>query len=148
MMIERRPVSWHWRRMPAATLGAGAGIVPVKDQWYTVLDTIRNARIKSITIKQSNDEAAVKNLNMRITTGKETLTRPSGVLCNSGSLNYAEIYRGTPFISIGTSITLLGMYAAFTFDSVKVEVKNESAVGTNPLLFSTVQYERLWRVVK
>ena len=89
MMREERPVAWHPQRMPAATLGAGAGITPVDGAENTVLDTARNIYIKKIIVRQTNDELAGKTLTVRAYLDGVTLVRSTAV--NNNSVKNVEI---------------------------------------------------------
>ena len=89
MMVERRPVAWHWQRMPTATLGAGAGIVPVKDTWYTVVATARSVRVRSIKFKHTNNEAAVKAIDVRLTLDGNVVTITD--LTENNSIHYLTL---------------------------------------------------------
>ena len=148
MMIERRPVAWHWQRMPAATLGGGAGIIPVLNQWYTVLDTVRNVRVRNVAIYQSNDEAAQKQLQVRFTiNGVASAVDASNSA--SGAWNGFKIFsvNDTPTYT-ANEVDSLATYVNLNYSSIKIEIRTTSALGTNPLLKCTVQYEQLKRVVK
>ena len=144
-MREERPVAWHWAKMPAATLGGGAGVTPVQNTWYTVLDTTYNVRIKSIQLKHSNDESAAKALEIRGTIDGVSMSATGSSPASGSWLN-----RGMSAVadSFPASIGNAAYYVDLTCKSAKIEVRTTSVVGTNPLLFATVQYEQLKKVVK
>ena len=146
MMHEERPIAWHWQRMPAATLGAGAGITPVQNTWYTVLDA-KNVRIKSIITRHVNDETAIKVVGVRLTCDGIVI---SGAQSQTNNLPYVNYLTQTSDTLTGVNVTSfnLGYYISLGGKSVKVEARTTSAVGTNPLLFCTVQYEQIKRVIK
>ncbi len=136
------PVEWHWKRMPTATLGAGAGITPVQNTWYTVLNA-KNVRIKSIQLKQSNDEAAAKTLAIRGAVDGNAIAASSSAPANNVWLN-----QGLSGVvdSFPASVREAAYYVSLDAKSATVEIEITSALGTNQLLFASVQYEQLERL--
>ena len=130
----------HWRLMPVASLGAGSGITPVKDTWYTVLDTNILLRIKYVSIKHTNDEAAAKTCALRLTMDGITLTNSATLNNNTWYyLRLSESSDSVEFVTIGN----MGKYISFDGRKVKLEARTTSVIGTNPVLYSNVKYEKL-----
>ena len=132
--------------MPTATLGAGAGITPVQNVWYTVLDTINNVRIKTIQPMQTSTEAAVETIGCRVTVDGIVMANAES---STGS-GVKVAVRLTPTADSFTTLTVpsfnAGTYVDFTGKRIKIEAAQSTAVGTNPLLFCSVQYEQMAEV--
>ena len=149
MMRENRPVAWHWQRMPAATLGNGAGIIPAQGTYYTVLDTVRNVVLKSVAQKYKKDEAVAQQTGNRITIDGIAITRDTTHTAdNTWDTIAISAISDSAVLTGGLGLPLFSRYAGIFCKSLKVEARTNAAVGTNPLLFCSVQYEQLRRVVK
>ncbi len=133
--------------MPTATLGGGLGITPVQNVWYTVLDTTRNARIKTIYIQHLNDEVANKTIVFALTI--DGVVRGTATTVIPGwSCLYIHPFNETGFYvtwmgPVGVMYRNIAEYNDVFGKSVKFEIRTTSALGTNPLLFASVQYEKL-----
>lgn len=139
------PPEWHWRHMPVASLGAGAGITPVQNTWYTVLDTVKNVKVKSIWSTQTNDEAAAKNGEIRVTCDGVSST-VSAAWPNNGARHWSISPTSDAVYLVNTPFMAAGSYCRSSAKSIKIEFRTTSVVGTNPLLFASVQYEQLERI--
>ena len=145
MMVERRPVAWHWQRMPAVTLTQDP---PVQNTWYTVLNTIRNVNIRSLALKQINDEAAVKVVAWRVTL--DGVANTYAVNYNNNEKRFMFL-RETSDTTYWTTITVpwaFGNFVTVFAKSAKVEIRITDAPGTNPKLYAWVGYDQLKRVIK
>ena len=145
--VTYRPVRWHYRRMPTATLGAGAGITPVQGTYYTVLDTVKNVRILSLTQKYYKDEALAQQTGNRVTLDGVVLTRDTTHTAhNTWDTVAFDQDLDTLLLVGGLGIPLFTRYIGLFAKSIKIEARTNVAVGTNPLLFASVQYEVLTEV--
>ena len=133
------PARFHWKFKPLAVLDQAA---PVFNQWYTVLDTTSKIRLYSISLKQVNDEIADKGIGVQVIIDGVT-TSASSTTCGSGVVNYSYLNNNLDGFAIDTPIKAVGYYVALHGKSIKVQVKNTSALGTNQRLYGYVRYAQL-----
>jgi len=131
--------------MPCATLGTGAGVTPVMNTWYTVLDTTKNISVLNLNLRHVNNESASKNLGVRLTIDGVVIATDLGSCTNNVTQHCKLLPTSDEFNTIGTNVQP-NLYVRLNGKSVKVEARTTTAVGTNPLLFATVQYEQLERI--
>ena len=130
--------------MPTATLGAGAGITPVQNVYYTVLDTTKNARIYSIQTKQSNDELAVKTCYIRVTL--DGVVTENGVGSANNAWWYYNYRSSANEFNSGIGGIKINYYLVSHAKSIKVECRTETAPSASTKLFCSVPYEVLTEV--
>ncbi len=132
----------HWKLQPLAVLDQTP---VVQNTYYTVLDTTKNIRVYSIVLRQSNDELAAKTVYVRATV--------EGVVDSGGSgdtpANFGKVYlrlnpqESTNYFLTGSAILTLGYYVAMEFKSLKIEMRTNTAPGTNQHLYGYVRYATL-----
>ena len=127
-------VPYHWKFMPLAAVDEAG----VQNTWYTVLDTTTNVRLYSFVGNQVNNEAAAKDIAIRVTI--DGLTLSYAVSSSSGGLRYFIMQPTTEAYYHGNVYTLVGTYVALHGRSVKVEIRSTSAAGTNQHLYGYVRY--------
>ena len=134
------PSRFHWKFKPLATVDAAG----VQNTWYTVLDTVAKARLYSIYTMQVNDEAAAKAIETKLTIDGISLASGGFSHVNNTAkawrlLNTSDVFAN---VSAGT-VALAGYYTAIHAKSLKVEVRNTDAAGTNQHLYGYVRYAKL-----
>ena len=149
MMRENRPIAWHWQRMNAATLGEGSGITPTQNIYYKVIQNVSNLRLKSITTWQTNDEAALKTLQVIATIDGVATYSEAGLHSNNTKVSWGLRPGYITDDLINAAPEVAAKYVSWSIKYLtSIQVRITSAVGTNQLLFCSVQYEQLKRVIK
>ncbi len=129
---------WHWKLQPLATVDAAGA----QNVWYTILDTKKNVRFLSLAIKQVNDEAANKSITVRATIDGISIPATGTTDAVSGSFYPRYLDTTTDRLrGSGAGVILLaGYYVAAHGRTLKVEISNTSAAGTNQHLYGYVRY--------
>lgn len=134
-------LKYMWKHNALATLDQDP---PVQNTWYTILDTTEDVRLVQIQTKQTNDETVAKNLQVRITMDGETYTSGNESQNNNTTYYwYVEVDGTITVTDISSSrLTAAGPgYSTIHGQSVKVEVRITSVIGTNQTLDGRVFYE-------
>jgi hypothetical protein len=133
-------VKYHYRKEPVATLNQDP---PVATTYYTCLDTTEDVRLIWVAIRQINDETNAKDVNIRITIDGITLDRSADLSLANNTWAFAYLTHDADGLGISTTAFQPNYYTDMRGLSVKVEMKVQSAVGTNQKLDGRVQYETL-----
>jgi len=119
---------------------------PVLNQWYTLFDDT-DVRLLMVIVIQTNDELAAKTIEMRWTVDGTVYS--TSFNCANNTEYY--VYRDTRTSAdptgslsfIATMYTAMGRYLDKRGQTLKVEVRITSALGTNQTLVSRAVYETL-----
>ena len=114
---------------------------PIKDTYYTVLDTVPDAEIYSINTWQYNDSTVAKTLKLKVTVDGEELT---GSKLQTDSTNYFW-WKGFTAAGLvaGETEVLFATYAPFKSSSVKVELEITSDPDAYQIIQCKVMYSKL-----
>ena len=134
------PSRFHWKFKALAALDQAP---PVQNTWYTVLDTVSKARLYSLVFKQINDEAAVKNIDFKVTADGLTLENSADRASGIANYFYQSPYSSSVAWIQNPNYIMSNYYIAFHAKSLKVEMRTTSAAGTNQHLCGYVRYARL-----
>lgn len=115
---------------------------PTQNTWYTVLDTTDDVRLIGVTTRQINDETDTKTIAVRITIDGVTL-ETGNVTCNNNSFYYVYHQLVSDSIFSTTNARNIGFNTGLRGQSVKVEVRQTEATGTNQQLDGRAVYETL-----
>jgi len=129
---------YAWKKQPIKQLVKSN---PTQNIWYAVLSATNDVMILAVSIKQVNDEAAAKTLGIRVIIDGITLSA-SGSLANN-QWNYVYLDFRSDTIAWSTSLLNFGMYSAVCGQNVAIDLRIESAPGTNQLLYGNAQIETL-----
>ena len=119
---------------------------PVQNTWYTMFDGTGGIRIRMMTVKQINDEAAAKTIELRMTIDGTALVETPQVQSND-SWYYWTVRAWTDRVyGDDTAPWLAQYYKAVECHDVLIEVRMTSAPGTNQKLDGRVHYETFERL--
>jgi len=125
-----------FEHQPDATL---AQANPVKDQWYTVLDTKKNAKLYSMTVLVWDTD---ETLEARVTIDGNVLVGSLAATKNTYYYVHHKLYSAPATgLTIDANIFLLAHYAPLEGREVKVEVRKTTEAG-NGNLESRVVYAK------
>ena len=132
-----RPGRFQYEKAAIATITQ----TPVAGTWYTILDTTVNDRVKYIATKQKNDEVGAEDVEVRVTADGVVLV--GAVAQADDTWSYWYLTPTADTFTAGVAIVNAAYYTDFRAQSIKVEVRQTSAVGTTPILDGRVQYATL-----
>jgi len=127
-----------YRSYPLAELNQDP---PTVDTWYPVLDGQIDCRLVFCAVRQINDEAAAKNLEVRWVLDGETFS--AAFSADNDTWYYVYRVATSNALAETASVVATGYYAARHAQLADVDVRITSAVGTNQELDGRVDYEVL-----
>lgn len=125
---------------------------PVTNTWYTVLTATGGIEVESVTIIQTNTEAAAKDVDIEIIADGVTLTKSTNLVDSTENFLYTDTdgniqYRDTNFAHAGlktvSSTGMEIMERVFKANNFRLRVKNVSAAGTAQTLTTSVNHKLL-----
>jgi hypothetical protein len=122
---------------------------PVQNTWYTVLDHTGAGELKYVSTNQTNDETAAKDRQVRITVDGVVFNFLVNVSQANNTIHNWFLYYfvAGPLYNIysGTGYRcIMSEDEGFRYkDSILVEHRMTSAVGTNQIIMCGVGYETL-----
>lgn len=118
---------------------------PVADTYYTILDTTEKVRLLSIICRQINDEAGAKNLQLKVTIDGVTIEGTAAAFADNTWYAWFPTQTSEDWDKITYSGTGMEDHAELKLEahSIKIEVRQTTAVGTNQKLDGRVRYEVL-----
>lgn len=118
---------------------------PVQNTWYTVLDETGGLRIKVMPVRQTNNEAAAKSIDVRMTIDGVSIDATVTSQGN-GTWYYWSLGPGTERVIGAAAITMFHSILAIHCHDALIEIRMTSAPGTNQKLDGRVHYETLDRL--
>lgn len=131
---------YAWKKQPIAIKEMAP---PTLNEWHTILDTTEDVRALFISLVQTNTETGAKNVNIKITIDGITLTKATDLSAIHATYYYAYIGSNVDALAIITTFVLPCYYYPLEGQSMKVEMRITSALGTAQTLYGYVQYETL-----
>jgi len=139
-----------------ATEGLGLGFLrqtpPVTNTWYAILDTdllgYQRVAIHTVSVEQKNDEAAAKNVQVRLTINdviqNTVLDRSQNSNVTYWPYLFADIHNLALYNQAASVSGLFYcQYGSVGGRKVKLEMRLTSAAGTNQYLWGLVGFSRL-----
>lgn len=133
---------YHYKFQPIAKLNQ---VPPEQDTWYTALDETGGLRIKYLVIRQINDDATNKNIDVRMTIDGISIDATVKSQDNN-TFYYWLIGAGVERVSGDTTSWALYLYEALKCEEALIEIRTTSAPGTNQKLQGRIHFEKLERV--
>ena len=126
------------QRMAAATFTQAP---PVQDTWYTLLEASK-ARIRSVRVVHTNDEAASKSISAQFTIDGIVYTHASSLA--SATSRYYGISPTGDALEVGSgfgiTVPLFGFRKCVPVREIKMELRMTSVPGTNESMSAIAQY--------
>ena len=133
---------YHYKFHPIAKLNQDP---PVQNTWYTVFDGTGGIRIRQVTARQINDEAAAKDIEFRMTIDGVSVDATVTAQLE-GSWYFWTIGPGVERVIGGTTIRMIHEYEVVECLDALIEMRMTSAPGTNQKLDGRVHYETFERI--
>lgn len=116
---------------------------PTINTWYAILAATDDVKLDEIAITQSNDEAAAKNLQLRIVVDGETIALSDTSVPNAAtrfvSLTVSPTDHTLALVTGQGSIIGFPLYGL----SLAIDMRITSATGTNQLIKGGAHYQTL-----
>ena len=119
---------------------------PVQNTWYTVFEGTGGLRIKMVAARQTNDEAAAKNIDFRMTIDGVPLDATVTAQTSASWYNWYIRHGSDRVVGDNTFVYLFHNFVAVECHDALIEMRTTTAPGTNQKLDGRVHYETLGRL--
>ena len=136
-MSKSYGAQYQYKKKAIATLDQ----TPTVNVWYTVLGTTKNVKVLYFALMQAHTEAGNEDVNIRVTIDGVSVTSTANLTLADSTPAYAYLSPVADALILGTTLYNAAYTAPLEAHSIKVEVRQTTAVGTAPKIYGYVQYE-------